>query len=337
MKIELKDPEPDSEWLEAGPWFKAFVDLGVQLAERSTSPSFNITKLLVAAPKREFVSAAIAFGYSIQKYRSGSTLLEEIPLRKVFELTSGETLRIERVPMLGSSDLHIQDVVLESVTSPYSEGATSVRIKSQANGRHAALMIEESRISSLAVLPKGFPTGLHKIPAPPKNVSARDHPAVRWSWQASPGLVIYGEIGYFREQANTMIRYAPIQAIIGKEETSLEDVARIDYASNEFPHFVNLFEPVNAFPKMADWPNSLPGLCEWVVLDGNSATTKLSAKEALIDRRIISIVEMGVPRSQGKALSSFSEQLNDLRAVDAKTALSWAPPAGVQIWAWSKR
>lgn len=338
MKIELKAEGHDSEWVEAGSWFKAFVNLGVQLAEASNSPNFHVKRILITSPKREFVSAALAFGYSIQKFLSGQTLLKEIDLGCLFRLEPGQILRIERKPGIGSADLHVQDVALESVTTPVSTGVTAVRIKIRANGIQTPLMVlDQSRIASLAVLPKGFPTGLHKLPAPPKNVQAKDSPQIRWNWQASPGLVIYGEVDYFREQAATGVRYAPLQAVIGKREYVLEDLARIDYAENKYPHFVNLFEPVNSFPKLSEWPHSLPDLCEWVVLDGNRASTKLSSKEALIDRRVLSIVEMGVPRSQGKALDAFTEQTIYLRSVNASTLLNWTPPAGVQIWAWSDK
>jgi hypothetical protein len=338
LKIELKGEAPDSNWVEAGAWFKSFVNLGVQLAEATASPNFHINKILVACPKREFVSAALAFGYSIQKFRSGQTLLQNVGLEAVFELETGQILRIERKPGLGSSDLHIQDVALESVTSANSSEVTSVRITIQANGSQTPFMVlERSRIASLSVLPKGFPTGLHKLPVPPAGKLSQEVPAIRWNSQASPGLVIYGEVDYFREQASTGVRYAPMQAVLGTSETILEDMGRIDYAENKFPHFVNLFEPVNSFPKLSDWPHSLPDLCEWIVLDGNRASTKLSAKEALIDRRVLSIVEMGVPRSQGKALAAFTEQTANLRRVDASTLLAWTPPAGVQIWAWSNK
>ena len=338
MKIELKGEAPDSDWVEAGAWFKSFVNLGVQIAEATTSPNFHISKILVACPKREFVSAALAFGYSIQKFRSGQTLLRNIELGAVFGLDSGQILRIERKPGLGSSDLHIQDIALETVTTPNSPEVASVRITIRANGSQTPFMVlEQSRIASLSVLPKGFPTGLHKLPVPPAGKTSQEVPAIRWNSQASPGLVIYGEVDYFREQASTGVRYAPIQAVLGTSETTLEDLGRIDYAENKFPHFVNLFEPVNSFPKLSDWPNSLPDLCEWVVLDGNRASTQLSSKEALIDRNVISIIEMGVPRSQGKALAAFTEQTGNLRRVDAPTLLAWSPPAGVQIWAWSNK
>lgn len=338
MKIELKTQTSESEWVEAGSWFKSFVNLGVQLAEATASPDFHMNKILIACPKREFVSAALAFGYSIQKFRSHQTLLREIDLCSVFDLEAGQIIRIERKPGLGSSDLHIQDVALESVTSPVSTAATSVRIKIRANGIQTPLMVlEQSRISNLAVLPRGFPTGLHKLAVPPIGKLSKEMPAIRWNSQASPGLVIFGEVDYFREQASTWVRYAPIETVLGKSETILEDIGRIDYAENKYPHFVNLFEPVNSFPKLSEWPDSLPDLCEWVVLDGNRASTKLSSKEALIDRKVISIIEMGVPRSQGKALAAFTEHTGSLRRVDASTLLAWTPPAGVQIWAWSNK
>lgn len=337
MKIELKGEAPDSDWVEAGAWFKSFVNLGVQLAEATTSPSFHISKILVACPKREFVSAALAFGYSIQKFRSGDTLLREISLDKVPELELGQILRVERDPGKFGTDLHVQDIALASVDPPKGTGAESVTIRSRVNGALKTYLVDPRAITTLSVLPKGFPTGLHKLPVPPAGKRSQEVPVIRWNSQASPGLVIYGEVDYFREQASTRVRYAPMQAVLGTSETILEDMGRIDYAENKFPHFVNLFEPVNSFPKLGDWPYSLPDLCEWVVLDGNRASTKLSAKEALIDRRVLSIVEMGVPRSQGKALAAFTEQTANLRLVDASTLLAWSPPAGVQIWAWSSR
>jgi len=337
LKIELKSEGPGNHWVEAGAWFKAFVNLGVQLAEATASPSFHINKILLACPKREFVSAALAFGYSIQKFRSGDTLLREISIDMVPGLQPGQILRVERDPGKYGTDLHVQDISLASVDNPKRSDSETVTIRSQVNGELKKFLLDPRTIPSLSVLPKGFPTGLHKLPVPPAGNRSHEVPAIRWNSQASPGLVIYGEVDYFREQASTGVRYTPMQAVLGTTETILEDMGRIDYAENKFPHFVNLFEPVNSFPKLSDWPHSLPDLCEWVVLDGNRASTKLSAKEALIDRRVLSIVEMGVPRSQGKALAAFTEQTASLKRVDASTLLAWTPPAGVQIWAWSDR
>lgn len=337
LKIELKSEMPDSDWVEAGAWFKSLVNLGVQLAEATASPNFHISKILIACPKREFISAALAFGYSIQKFRSGDTLSREISLDKVPELELGQILRVERDPGKFGTDLHLQDLALASVEPPKSTVGASVTIRGRVNGDLKTFLLDPRAISTLSLLPKGFPTRLHKLPVPPAGKRSQDVPAIRWNSQASPGLVIYGEVDYFREQASTRVRYAPLQAVLGSAETSLEDIGRIDYEENKFAHFVNLFEPVNSFPKLSDWPHSLPDLCEWVVLDGNRASTKLSAKEALIDRRVLSIVEMGVPRSQGKALAAFTEQTANLRRVDASTLLAWTPPAGVQIWAWSNK
>ena len=234
MKIELKDEAPDSEWVEAGSWFKAFVNLGVRLAEATTSPNFHIGKILLAAPKREFVSAALAFGYSIEKFRAGHTLLKEIELSSVFGLEPGQILRIERKPGPGSADLHVQDVALDSIATPVSPDATSIRINIRAKGSQTPLMVlEQSRLASIAVLPKGFPTGLHKLTAPPKGVQAKTFPPIRWNWQASPGLVIYGEVEYFQEQAATAVRYSPLQTVLGKTELNLEEMGRIDYAENK--------------------------------------------------------------------------------------------------------
>jgi len=337
MKIELKDEVSDSNWVEAGAWFKAFVSLGVQLAEATTSPNFHLSKLLIACPKREFVTAALAFGYSIEKFRSGDTLLREISLDKVPELKPGQILRVERDPGKLGTDLHVQDIALASVDAPKGKGSASVTIRSRVNGALKTFLLDPRAISTLSVLPEGFPTGLHKLPVPPAATRSQGVPTIRWNSQASPGLAIFGEVEYFHEQASTRVRYAPIQAVLGTSETILEEVGRIDYAENKYPHFVNLFEPVSNFPKLSDWPNSLPDLCEWVVLDGNRASTKLSPKEALLDRRVLSIIEMGVPRSQGKAVAAFTEQVGNLRRVDASTLLAWSPPAGVQIWAWSDK
>ena len=337
VKIELKDGAPDSEWVEAGAWFKSFVNLGVQLAEATGSKHFNLSKILITAPKREFVSAALAFGYSIQKFRSGETLLREIPLDHVLELSRGQILRVERDPGRFSPELHVQDITLESVESPKKSPATSLTIRAKVRGEMKSYLLDARGILKLSVLPESFPTGLHELPAPPTGKNSRDVPSLRWNLQASPGMVIYGEVDYFREQASTGVRYYPIQAVLGTTETTLEDLGRIDYDENKHPHCINLFQPINSFPKLLDWPNSLPDLHEWVVLDGNRATTKLSAKEALVDRRLISIVEMGVPRSQGKALSALVDQVGNLRRVDAQTLLAWNPPAGVQIWAWSNQ
>lgn len=118
---------------------------------------------------------------------------------------------------------------------------------------------------------------------------------------------------------------------------TIGETARIDFLSNDiYAHFVNIFEQFNKFPKTGTPDAKKVALCDWILLDGNNATSKLAGKEALIEARSISIIELGLPRSQGKALESFTAELNDFRSINAQLQLNWNPPAGVRIWGWAK-
>ena len=80
----------------------------------------------------------------------------------------------------------------------------------------------------------------------------------------------------------------------------------------------------------------MPTGAQAIILDGNNAINRLCATENLLDKSVLSILELGVPRSQGKAIDTFTSELNRYNSIDVTSLLGWKPPIGVNIWGWAK-
>ena len=223
----------------------------------------------------------------------------------------------------------------ESLEKLEQKGAVRHRVRCKIGGKSSAFDL--SSVIRIFVLPVGFPEGNYfdksQFEGKAKQAQVRNF----WNSQEAPGLAIFGESESFRGQLETQIRYAALSQLFRRDVITIGEAARIDFLSNDiYAHFVNIFEQFNKFPKTGTPDAKKVALCDWILLDGNNATSKLAGKEALIDSRSISIIELGLPRSQGKALESFTAELNDFRATNPQLQLNWNPPAGVRIWGWAK-
>lgn len=298
------------------------------LGRLSQSQTFEISKLLLTVPKKEYVAAALALGLSIQKFLDRQSKAREIPMDGLSQLEPGTLVRLEW-------SLGPRDVVFQSYDVVPQKDSFVRLVTCKIDG--ITRPFDLRAVKKVYVLPEGFPEGDHLEKATEASAFKRTGAQVFWRAQAAPAFAIFGDVGHFHEQIRTRIRYEALSQISEGDTMTLGQAARIDFLSNDiYAHFVNIFEQFNKFPKKGTHDAKKVALCDWILLDGNNATSKLSGKEALIDARSISIIELGSPRSQGKALESFTAQLNDFRSINARLKLNWNPPAGVRIWGWAK-
>lgn len=328
MKVEIEDQACEGQWTEAGDWFKSFIQLGVTLGRLSESPSFEMSKALIAVPKKDYVAASIALGFSIQKFLDRKSHAREIPMDDLGKLEPGTVIRLEwpQGP---------RDVIFQSYEEMPQKTSFRRRVKCKIQGTPHTFDLHS--VKKVFVLPEGFPEGNHFDKSNEDGAPQRTGAQEFWRSQEAPALAIFGDLGHFQEQIRTRIRYEALSQISLGDTLTIGEAARIDFLSNDrYAHFVNIFEQFNKFPKPGTVDAKKVGLCDWILLDGNNATSKLAGKEALIDARSISIVELGLPRSQGKALEAFTAELNDFKSINAQLQLNWKPPSGVRIWGWSK-
>lgn len=328
MKVEIQDQTHEGQWTEAGDWFKSFIELGVTLGGLSQSPTFEVSKVLITVPKKEYVAASIALGFSIQKFLNRQTHAREIPMDDLAKIASSTLIRLEWAQ-------GPRDVVFQSYEVVPQKDSFRRRVSCKIDGTPHTFDLRA--VKKVYVLPDGFPEGNHFDKSTEDGAPQRTGAQEFWRAQEAPALAIFGDVGHFHEQIQTRIRYEALSQISEGDTMTIGEAARIDFLSNDvYAHFVNIFEQFNKFPKTGTPDAKKVALCDWILLDGNNATSKLAGKEALIDSRSISIIELGLPRSQGKALESFTAELNDFRSINAQLQLNWNPPAGVRIWGWSK-
>jgi hypothetical protein len=328
IKVEIEDQTHEGPWTEAGDWFKSFIELGVSLSRLSLSPTFGLSRVLITVPKKEYVAAAIAIGFSIQKFLERQTHAREIPMDGLADLKPGTLVRLEWTQ-------GPRDVVFESYEVLPQRDTFRRRVTCKIDGTNK--IFDLHAVKKVYVLPEGFPEGNHFDKSNEEGAPERTGAQEFWRAQEAPALAIFGDVGHFHEQIQTRIRYEALSHISEGETMTIGEVARIDFLSNDiYAHFVNIFEQFNKFPKTGTPEAKKVALCDWILLDGNNATSKLAGKETLIDARSISLIEMGLPRSQGKALEAFTAELNNFRSINAQVQLNWNPPAGVRIWGWAK-
>ncbi len=328
MKLQIEDQTRDGQWTEAGEWFRSFIELGVALGRLSQTPTFKISKVLITVPKKEYVAASIALGFSIQKFLDRQTHAREIPMDGLGHLEPGTLVRLEWAQ-------GPRDVVFQSYEVVPQRDSFRRRVTCKIDGTTNTFDLHA--VKKVYVLPEGFPEGNHFDKSADDGAPQRTGAQEFWRTQEAPALAIFGDVGHFHEQIQTRIRYEALSQISEGDTMTIGETARIDFLSNDiYAHFVNIFEQFNKFPKTGTPDAKKVALCDWILLDGNNATSKLAGKEALIEARSISIIELGLPRSQGKALESFTAELNDFRSINAQLQLNWNPPAGVRIWGWAK-
>lgn len=327
MKIEIEGG-PEGTWVEAGDWFKSFVDLGVILGKLASSPTFTVSRLLLAVPKKEFVTAAISLGLSIEKYLDRETHEKEIQHSDLSNLTPGTLIRLEW-------ESGPRDVTFQAVSETEIKGKTVHIVSGSIDG--ISKPYDTRYVKRISILPQGFPEGSHiRIKANGQS-DLKTGAQNFWQKQEAPAASIFGDVSYFQEQISTRVKYEALAAEADSSSLTLGEAARIDFLSNnKYPHFVNIFEQVGQFPKIGQSNLSKVMLCDWVILDGNNATQRLSAREELIDKRMLAIVELGNPRNQEKAFDAFRGELNYYKSVDAEQQLVWNPPFGVNIWGWTR-
>jgi hypothetical protein len=328
MKIEIEEDFDSSTWVEAGTWFKQFVNLGMLLGRKSKDFADRRYRLLLAVPKKEFVTAAIAFGMSIQKFLDNENHARVIHRSDLPAIEPGTVLRLEWKP-------GPRDVVFKNLETKTVGRTQSQRIHCFIEG--IPKIFDLRGVESISVLPSGFPEGEYLELGKGETEQTRTALQERWRSQEAPALAIFSDLGHFKEQLATRIRYAPLEQIAEKDALPLEEASRIDYLFNDiYAHFVNVFAHAGQMPATDTVEHKKIKLCQWVVLDGNSATTKLSAREEIRDLNVISLIELGTPLSQGKAFQAFTSELNRFNEIPEVTnSLGWEPPAGAQIWGWA--
>lgn len=340
MHIRIRDPQLNESWTDVTTWFKSYVELGIRLSKLAKSQSFTLSKILLMVPKREYVTAAIALGFSIEKWLSNEEIGQEIEPEQLLQMDTGDIVRLKWKGV-------VWDIEFQSAEEkPVRDSKPDIEVQGRIDGALTSRNLRS--VANVYKMPSGFPEGKHDVLTVTRGASlvvrsrssdlhSKNIDQLKWETQASPALAIFGDVGHFQEQLQSQIEYPVLENIFQTDRLTIGEVTRIDYLSDDkFAHFVNLFEQVANFPKQGSKNYKKVELCDWVLLDGNNATARLAPKELLLDKRVISIVEVGVPRSQGIALDAFMSSLNDFRPVDAELQITWNPPPGAFIWGWSK-
>ncbi len=324
MPFEIQEEPPLGDWSSAGSWFTSFTGLGILLGRFTDSGSSTISRLLLSVPRKDYVSTAIALGMSIHKFRSKTSILKKIQESDLLELPSTSKLRL--VLKYGHLDVMFHEL---------SQDGKSLRCT--IGGLHKSRKQLISHIREMYLLPSSYPEGDYSIsPEEYESLENSDEREV-WRNQGAPGIAVFGEIENFKFQASAQVKNELISTMLGKDTLTLEEVARLDLISGHSrSSLINVYGGTSEFSKTPNEEPSMVDLFDWIILDGNNAINRLCAAEKLMDKPVLSILELGVPRSQGKAIDAFTSELNRYNSIDATSLLGWKPPIGVNIWGWSK-
>lgn len=324
MQFELQEEPGLGNWNSAGNWFTSFVGLGIYLGRFTDSNSSKISRILLSVPRKEFVSTAIALGLSIHKFRSKASILKEITESDLLELPQASKLRL--VLKYGYLDVMFQKY--------FPEGKY---LRCTVGGLHKSRNQLTTHIQQMYLLPGSHPEGDYSMsPEEYESLEKNDERDI-WRTQSAPGLAIFGEVDNFKLQASARMKNDFISKMFGMETIALEEAARIDsVSSHSKSSFINAYGGTSEFLKFPIAEDSIVDLFDWIILDGNNAINRLSATENLLDKSVLSILELGVPRSQGKAIDTFTSELNRYNTIDVTSLLGWKPPVGINIWGWSK-
>lgn len=324
MPFEIQEEPPLGDWSSVGIWFTSFTGLGILLGRLTDSDSSTSSRILLSVPRKDYVSTAIALGMSIHKFRSKTSILRRIEVSDLLELPSTSKLRL--VLKHGHLDVMFHEVLQDGQS-----------IRCTIGGPYQPRTQLTSHIREIYLLPGSYPEGDYSIsPQEYEGIEKSDEKEI-WRSQSSPGVAVFGEIENFMLQASAHIKNDSLSRILGKETVTLEEAARLDlYSGHSRAGLINTYGGTSEFSKILNEEHSMVNLFDWIVLDGNNAINRLCAAEKLIDKSVLSILELGVPRSQGKALDTYTAELNRYNSIDITSLLGWKPPTGVNIWGWSR-
>lgn len=324
MQFELQEDPALGNWSFVESWFTSFVALGIYLGRFTDSESSKISKILLSVPRKEFVSTAIALGMSIHKFRSKRSILKEIRETDLLDLPPTSKLRL----VLNYGHL---DVMFHKY---FPDGKY---VRCTIGGLHKSRNQLTSHIREIYLLPSSYPEGDYSLSSQAYESLDKSEERELWRNQGAPGVAIFGEMENIKFQASAQMRNDGISKMLGMETITLEEAARLDNLSGHSKSsLINSYGGTSEFSKFPYAGNSIVELFDWVILDGNNAINRLCASENLLDKSVLSILELGVPRSQGKAIDTFTSELNRYNSIDVTSLLGWKPPTGVNIWGWAK-
>lgn len=324
MQFELQEEPTLGDWSPVGSWFTSFMALGIHLGRFTDSGSSTISRVLLSVPRKDYVSTAIALGMSIHKFRSKTSILKQIHESDLLDLPSTSKLRL--VLKYGHLDVMFHEL--------FPDGKS---IRCTVGGLHKSRKQLTSHIREMYLLPSSYPEGDFSMSLQEYESLEKSDEREIWRNQGAPGIAIFGEIENFKFQASAQVKNDLISTMLGKDTLALEEAARLDLISGHSrSSLINAYGGTSEFSKTPIEEHSMVDLFDWIVLDGNNAINRLCASERLMDKSVLSILELGVPRSQGKAIDTFTSEMNRYNAIDVISLLGWKPPTGVNIWGWSK-
>jgi hypothetical protein len=302
------------------------VALGIYLGRFADSGSPKISRVLLAVPRKEFVSTAIAIGISIHKLRTKTSILKEIKESDLLELPSTSKLRL--VLKYGHLDVMFHK---------YFPDANVRYMRCTIGGLHRSRNQATSHVQEMYLLPSSYPEGDYSLSREEFENLDKSDERETWRTQGAPGVAIFGEMENFKVQVSAQMKNDFMSKMLGVETITLEEAARLDsLVGHSKSSLINAYGGTSELSKFPIADQSIVDLFDWIILDGNNAINRLSATENLLDKSVLSILELGVPRSQGKAIDTFTSELNRYNSIDVTSLLGWKPPAGVNIWGWAK-
>lgn len=323
MQFELLEEPTIGSWTLVNNWFTSFMALGIQLARHADSGKSAISKVLLSVPRKEYVSTAIALGMSIHKFRTKSSILIQIHESDLIQLPPTSKLRL--VLKYGHLDVMFHEYFPDSKS-----------IRCTIGGLHKSRKQLISHIREMYLLPSSYPEGDYTFSLQQDESLVNSGERKLWRDQSAPGIAIFGDIENLMFQISAHLKNDLITKMIGQDTLTLEEAARLDLISGHSKSsLINVYGGTSEFWKFPITDHSMLDLFDWIILDGNNAINRLFSAEKLIDKKVLSILELGVPRSQGKAIDTINSELNRYNLIDASSLLSWKSPAGVNLWGWS--
>ena len=353
MQYEIRNPK-DENWHQLGEWFSSFIDLAERLYQ-ARKFGHTYKRVLIALPKSDLVSTAIALGFSKAAFKAGTDLAKALELQ---EVKVGDIIQIRSSWDQANGMATVPSTVVGTVVEiDDSDTRRTLKLSFQ-NGKppvHRAIMNnfcpvgEKSpeRHIRLYDVPKGTPQRLEqddrgnellfrKVPLP---VGIEEKLAwEKWEHQISPTLAVFGRTTKIYEAGTLQFRDAEVHGkLLTIDEDSVYNSTRLDSLTNDKKaHFVNAIEQLVAFPKRntatAETLSHFPFVC----LDGNSAIFNLTDEQALRDKCVIGLWETGSQANQETALTAFLETATMFKGVtNFEEKLEWKAPPGVQCWGWS--
>lgn len=306
--LDLPDFQVETK---VGSWFESYGRLAADLLTAQRAGHRMPKLVIIQAPSRTLVAAAINLGFSAQAIFSTQGNESKIEPNVMDSVDTGEVIQIrfqwhQEDKRDSTKTRRVVTGALKEFTSQKA-GTRFPSIKLDVGGKLESIALTNN-VDSIFRMPNETPLGQETQTAPSKGVNLE-----RWGSffsQQRPTACTFTFFADFEKEMDLEIsEHLLLEQYLRVTSLGLKDLTRLDrLTEDEHAHFVNSYEMLRKFQKMEDEAAHLVEPFDFVILDGNAAVANLVGNSLFREKVKICILDSSNHERLSDALAGISAE-----------------------------